>query len=137
MTRFALIDESGSREVEATIDGDRVGLATEVIRDALGWSLEERGLCRGDRCVPVRRRERLVGDDGTVDLRELAETLDRPLVIDLEEGIAALGRAAGERAEQLASLEAPDFTLPDLQGRQHSLSEHRGKKVLLVTWASW
>ena len=32
---------------------------------------------------------------------------------------------------------APDFTLPDLEGRLHSLSEHRGKKVLLVTWASW
>ena len=137
MTRFALIDESRSREVEATIDGDRVGLATEVVQDALGWNVEERGLCQDTRCVPIKDRERLLGKDGSVDLRELAETLDRPLVIDLEEGIAALGRAAGERAEQLASLEAPDFELPDLQGQQHSLSEHRGKKVLLVTWASW
>ena len=33
--------------------------------------------------------------------------------------------------------EAPDFTLPDAAGRLHRLSEHRGKKVLLVTWASW
>lgn len=137
MTRFALIDETRSREVQATLDGDRVGLTTEVLRDELGWSLEERGLCRGEQCVPVRRRERLLGDDGTVDLREFAETLDRPLVIDVEERIAAIGRAAGERAERLTSLEAPDFTLPDLQGRPHSLSEHRGKKVLLVAWASW
>ena len=32
---------------------------------------------------------------------------------------------------------APNFTLPDLNGRVHSLADFRGKKVLLVTWASW
>ena len=32
---------------------------------------------------------------------------------------------------------APDFTLPDLDGRPHTLSGHRGKKILLVAWASW
>ena len=31
----------------------------------------------------------------------------------------------------------PDFSLPDLEGRMHSLSSERGQKVLLVTWASW
>ena len=48
-----------------------------------------------------------------------------------------LGNAASDRAAALASLEAPDFTLPDLDGRLHSLSEHRGKKVLLIAYASW
>jgi hypothetical protein len=48
-----------------------------------------------------------------------------------------LGQSARDRADALRSLEAPDFTLPDSGGRPHSLSEHRGKKVLLVTWASW
>jgi hypothetical protein len=37
----------------------------------------------------------------------------------------------------LASLEAPNFTLPDMAGKTHSLVDFRGKKVLLVTWASW
>ena len=32
---------------------------------------------------------------------------------------------------------APDFTLPDLAGTQHTLSSLRGRKVLLATWASW
>ena len=26
---------------------------------------------------------------------------------------------------------------PDLEGKLHSLSDHRGKKVLLVAYASW
>ena len=42
-----------------------------------------------------------------------------------------------DQRQQLASLEAPDFTLPDIDGNPHSLSDFRGKKVFLVTWASW
>lgn len=32
---------------------------------------------------------------------------------------------------------APDLSLPDMSGRQLSLSQFRGQKVLLVFWASW
>lgn len=32
---------------------------------------------------------------------------------------------------------APDFTLPQLDGRQLSLSSYRGKAVLLDFWATW
>jgi alkyl hydroperoxide reductase subunit AhpC len=32
---------------------------------------------------------------------------------------------------------APDFTLPDLDGNLHSLSDHRGEKVVLLSWASF
>ena len=32
---------------------------------------------------------------------------------------------------------APDFTLNDLSGNQVSLSEHKGKPVLLDFWATW
>ena len=31
----------------------------------------------------------------------------------------------------------PDFTLNDLNGKPHKLSEFRGKKVVLVFWATW
>lgn len=61
----------------------------------------------------------------------------RPVAIDREERAAYLGVSAAERAKVLSSLEAPDFTLPDLDGRLHTLSAHRGKKVLLVAYASW
>ena len=70
-------------------------------------------------------------------LAKRAETAGRPVAVDLDERVAYLGVSAAERAKALASLEAPDFTLPDLDGRHHSLSQYRGKKVLLVAYASW
>ncbi len=32
---------------------------------------------------------------------------------------------------------APDFALNDLDGKEHKLSDYKGKKVLLVFWAIW
>ncbi len=32
---------------------------------------------------------------------------------------------------------APDFALTDLDGKAHKLSDYKGKKVLLVFWATW
>ena len=32
---------------------------------------------------------------------------------------------------------APDFALPDREGKLVRLSDFKGKKVLIVTWASW
>ena len=72
-----------------------------------------------------------------LELVARAEAEGRPVALDRDERAAYLGVAASERARALASLEAPDFTLPDLAGRRHSLAEHRGKKVLLVAYASW
>jgi hypothetical protein len=88
----------------------------------------------------------LVEDGGThelvmvergVDLRAFAGLLGRPLVVDETERAAALGASAREQASLLASGVAPDFSLPDLKGQLHTLSEHRGKKVLLIAYASW
>jgi len=133
---FTLIDEGATLELEVELGGGRVGIPEAALRSALGWELRPEGLCRGDVCVPVRDRAKLVREGG-VDLEALAELLDRPLALDAEERAAALGTSAAERTVGMASLEAPDFTLPDLAGRMHSLSEHRGKKVLLIAYASW
>jgi peroxiredoxin len=32
---------------------------------------------------------------------------------------------------------APDFTLADITGKGHTLSDYRGKNVLLIFWATW
>ena len=133
---LTLIDDGHVSAVRAAIDGDHIRLNPEALRAALGWELKPQGLCRGAVCIPTRSQPDLFTGDG-VDLARVAALLARPLASDMQERVAYLGVSAADRSAQLASLEAPDFTLPDLNGRPHSLSAHRGKKVLLVAYASW
>ena len=56
--------------------------------------------------------------------------------------LACLALAAGcaeERAlmEPASGRAAPDFALPDLEGRTWRLSEHRGRALLINFWATW
>ena len=115
--RFVLIDDGRPTEVLATIDGARVMLTGDVVKAALGEASS-------------------LGVDA-IDLAELAAALGRPLALDVAEHAAYLGVPAAERARALASLDAPDFALPDLTGHLHSLSGSRGQKVLLIAYASW
>jgi len=137
-TPFTLLHDGQSDTIEASISRGDVRIAPELIHQALGWKLEPEGLCKAGMCVPVPvgNHGELVGDDG-IDLAGLAKALDSPLALDLTERAGALGTPAFERGAMLESLEAPDFSLPDLAGRMHSLSDHRGKKVLLIAYASW
>jgi hypothetical protein len=135
-TPFVILDAGRPVDLRARITGEAVRLSPEAVRRGLGWELHGGQLCREALCVPVPEGTRLEQADG-VDLAALAAVLDRPLALDISERAAYLGVPAGERRRVLASLQAPDFTLPDLEGRPRSLSGHRGQKVLLVAWASW
>lgn len=133
---FTLIDGDRVVTLQATIAGDSVRIAPDALRAATGWKLEPEGLCKDEACVPVRDRAAL-SDASGVDLGAFARALDRPLALDVAERAAALGTSAAERSARMATLEAPDFELNDLHGRRHRLSHHRGKKVLLIAYASW
>jgi hypothetical protein len=133
--RFTVLDQGRATVVAAAVREGRVFLAALDLKAVLGWELKPEGLCRGKVCIPTAGTE-LMTDNG-VDLVALADMLDRPIIVDFDEQAAYLGAAARERASALVSLEAPDFTLPDLHGRPHSLSDYRGQKILLVAYASW
>jgi hypothetical protein len=119
-------------------EGDRLWLLPPELEAATGWSWRPEGLCRGSICVPIpSRREGELLRGGQVDVAALWRHLGQPFVHSANGTVWVLGTAAADRQAALRSLEAPDFSLPDRAGRRHSLSEHRGKKVLLVSWASW
>jgi Peroxiredoxin len=134
--RLTLIDDGRVVDIPARFAADGVRIQAADVDRALGWEIKPEGLCRAGVCIPLRQREELINDDG-IDLARLADVLQRPLALDIDARAAYFGASATERGTQLASLNAPDFTLPDLSGRSHSLSDYRGRKVLLIAYASW
>ena len=136
MATFTIVDAERAVPVPARVSGERVLLDPAALKDALGWEIHDGLLCNDAMCIPLADERALVRDGG-IDLEGFARALDRPLAVDTQEGVAYLGASARERSQALAAQQAPDFSLPDLDGRVHTLREHRGKKILLVTWASW
>lgn len=123
---------------EAEASNEALWLSGRDAERATGWVAKPEGLCRGEICVPLPAgREQELVRGTRVNVAALWRHLGQP-VVRSESGHAwVLGQSARDRAAALESLQAPEFTLPDAAGRPHSLSDYRGKKVLLVTWASW
>jgi hypothetical protein len=99
-----------------------------------GWTLKPEGMCRDERCVPLPA---VAVKGGDVDVEAFWQRLGGPVIASQEGDVWALGAPADERNAALEGLQAPDFTLPDVDGKPRTLSELRGKKVFLATWASW
>jgi hypothetical protein len=121
-------------------EADALWLAPAELAKAAGWELKPEGLCRDALCVPVPPGAAWVRGrdvDLRVNLTGLSRHMGQPVAASPEHGVWSIGKAAEDAADRLRSLEAPDFTLPDLSGHLHTLSAFRGRKVFLLAWASW
>jgi len=118
--------------------GEQLWLDRSQILASTGWDWKPEGLCRDDLCFPVApaRRADWVRDD-QLDLAAQWQHMGRPVVHDQDSKAWVFGSDAQARTSVLASLQAPDFELPDLQGVMHRLSDTQGQRRLLVTWSSW
>lgn len=136
---ITVLTGSGASSISgARADGDDLWVARDDVEAASGWTLKPEGLCQGKVCVPLPQADAdQFVKGGEVNLAAWWKLMDRPMLHDNAGETWMLGASAGQRAAALQSLEAPDFTLPDLDGAMHSLSDYRGKRVFLTTWSSW
>ena len=119
-------------------EGDNLWVANADLPRATAWELKPQGVCLGERCVPIPAgRESEFMRPGLFNLSALARHLGQHFVHDEQSALWSFSEAPDDIGNRLRSLAAPDFTLPDLDGKLHSLSDYRGKKVLLMSWASW
>lgn len=136
------IDIIYGERVTTGVDGDAARGGLWLSRDDLkrvsGWEYKPEGFCKSEVCIPVppARTSELIDKD-RFNLAALANLLGLPVVTDNEFNVWCFGESAAQRKRILTSLDAPNFTLPDLDGKLHSLSDYRGRKVFLVSWASW
>jgi AhpC/TSA family len=133
--RFPSMTTILTESAEFTVDAaNGLWLAAADAARVTGWTLKPEGMCRDDQCVPLPATA--IGR-GRVDVEAFWRRLGNPVLCADDQQTWVLGAGAGERNDTLAGLMAPDFTLPDLSGTPRTLSDLRGKKVLLVTWATW
>ena len=120
----------------AAADGGDLWIPAADLPAATGWERKPEGLCTAERCVPVPPGQEAAWElNGSFNLSAFARHLDQPVTADEAHGIWSFGAEPGSVLQP--GDPAPDFTLPDLDGKPHSLRDFRGGKVVLVAWASW
>lgn len=133
-----VLADQGELEVAALRPPPGLWLNAAGLSRVCGFEVKPEGFCKDDICVPVPRGpSRYVDDAGNIDVAAFWRHIGNIAVSDAADEIWAFGAGAGQRAQALETLGAPDFELPDVHGKTHRLSDYRGQKVFLATWASW
>ena len=135
MTQLTVIDESGSHAFEQVAFGE-FGVSADAFARATGWTLKAEGLCKDEICVPVRDAATMSNGEA-IDVAEFVRVTGRNMVIDSSRNVVAMGEQASNRAASMATLDAPNFTLPDINGNLVSLSDFANRKKLILAWSSW
>jgi hypothetical protein len=149
-TRVTVVYDDVATEINpAQIQGEdasgQLWITTADLTRATRFEVKPQGVCRDELCFPLpkaRQQEflRKNGDGkdaGTwFNLTAFAALVHQSVAHDVGQSMWYFGLRSDQH-QRLASLRAPDFTLPDMNGKMHSLSDYRGKKVFLITWASW
>lgn len=135
MTQLTVIDESGSHSFGRVGFGE-LGVNADDFSRATGWTLKPEGLCKDEICVPVRDAAAM-SNGAAIDVAEFARVTGRNVVLDSSRNVVALGEQASNRAAAMATLNAPNFTLPDINGNMVSLSDFAKRKKLILAWSSW
>ncbi len=117
-------------------------ITTAELTRATGFELKPQGVCRKELCFPLpsARKSEFLTKHGNIqwfNLSAFARLLHQPIAFDRNLATWYFGPRPEVQNNFLASFQAPNFTLPDMDGKPHSLADFRGKKVLIVTWASW
>jgi hypothetical protein len=134
-------DDTATDLTAAREDAGQLWITTADLKRATRFEVKSQGVCRDELCFPLpkARRQEFIRKTPPVswfNMMAFADLVHQPVAHDAALATWYFGLRSDQR-QQLSSLQAPDFTLPDLHGKLHRLSDFRGKKTLLVTWASW
>src|ERR1035438_43057 len=113
-------------------EGDELWIRPKDLTSINEFEVKPQGACRGDVCIPLSKN---LKQGEWFHLTGFARQIHQSYVAD--SGVWSFGEIPVVRGEFLSSRIAPDFAVPDRKGKIVHLSDFRGKKALIVTWASW
>ena len=113
-------------------EGDNLWVHSKDLPRINEFEVKPQGACRADVCIPLSKALK-AGD--MFNLTGFAKKIGESVVAD--QNVYSFGEIPVLRGGFYNSRVAPDFAVPDRKGKVVHLSDFRGKKALVITWASW
>lgn len=117
---------------KARIVDDHLWVQSKDLPRINQFVVKPQGACRADVCIPLAKT---LKNGDWFNLTGFAHKIGETCVA--EQNVYSFGEIPVLRGSFYNSRIAPDFTVPDRQGKVVHLSDFRGKKALVITWASW
>ncbi len=120
---------------------DTLWIRADELKAATGFDLKKSGACYDplNICIPLLEDGFTQMEEGNqwLNVTKLSKRLEQACVVNEDKTVWSLGLIPEVRKAMLATAIAPDFEIEDINGDTFRLSDLRGKKVLIVTWATW
>ncbi len=124
----------------ALMSGDELLIPTDSVIAVTGFELKPQGLCAGDVCIAMPSDESWIVEQDKkkyFNVSRFARRVNQVYAVDPEAKVWSFTAVPRPETSPLLAGQAPDFALEDRDGKLVRLSDFRGKKVLILTWASW
>jgi len=122
-------------------NSDTLWIKADELKTATHFELKKSGVCYDplNICIPLVEdgfvQENEAGQ--WLNMSKVAAKLGQACVSDENHTVWSLGLIPEVRKAMLDTAIAPNFEIADIHGETLRLSDLRGKKVLIVTWATW
>jgi len=147
MTSGAAVVASGAPAIAATVlysdrtvaldrvqpDPNDLWVRKSDLKKINDFEVKPQGACREDLCIPISKD---LQRGEWFNLSGFARKTGESVIKD-DSGVYSFGEIPLVRGAFYSTRVAPDFAVPDRKGRVVHPSDFRGKKVLVITWASW
>ena len=131
-TATVLYQDRATQLDHARVEGNDRWVRSADLPRVNEFEVKPQGACRADICIPLSKDLKKAE---WFNLTGFARKVGQAAVND--SGVWSFGEVPLLRGTYFNSRIAPDFAVPDRKGHVVHLSDFRGKKVLVVTWASW
>lgn len=108
-------------------------VTADEFSSSTGWDAKPEGMCRGEVCVPAPGALA----DGMVDVEAAAKRLGMPVVHDSAHGVWSLGPATATGRTLSSAIARFPSSLIDAMGRGFDFASLRGRRIIMIAWASW
>ena len=129
--RAILLERTGTDPTHAA---DALWIRKADLPRVNGFELKPQGACRADLCIPIAKN---LTRGEFFNLTAFAKKAGQSVVAEPTARVWSFGEMQALGGGLADSRIAPDFEVPDRLGRPVHLSGFRGKKALVITWASW